>query len=211
MSRPEPKLKAGLFAISGNLIGSQETNIDLLNANGITITGNIIYSGHQRNLRATNSTDIVLSGNTFEHNADYLPRELATGITFDGCTDCSLIGSHIHDAYAGEHTVSTAAKLERKGLVELRDCRRMTVSACQILDPGLPGLHVENCSLVNVQGCSILDAREDQKMPHAVVWTGPGKANQIGNCTLGKGTGGAISATAESGLRMGENIEVDDA
>src|SRR5690606_22281674 len=48
ISRPEPKLKAGLFAITGNLIGSQETNIDLLHANGITITGNVIYSGHQR-------------------------------------------------------------------------------------------------------------------------------------------------------------------
>lgn len=207
VSRPEPKLKAGLFAISGNLIGSQETNIDLVNANGITITGNVIYSGHQRNLRATNSTDIVVSGNTFEHNADYLPKELATGITFEGCTDCTFSGSNIHDAYAGEHTVSTPAVLERKGLVEIHGCKRMVISACQILDPGLPGIHLKECELINIQGCSVLDSHDEPRMTHAILWEGAGKANQIGGCTLSKGTGGAINAAAEANVKIGDNLE----
>ena len=207
ISHPEAKLNAGLFAISGNLIGSQETNIDLVHARGISITGNILYSGHQRNLRATGCRNIAVSGNTIDHNGDYLPRELATGITFEDCTDCTLTGSIIHDAYAGKHTVSTPAQQERKGLVELKQCRRMTVSACQIMDPGLPGLYLEGCSLVNIQGCSILDDHEEPAMPHAILWEGEGSANQISGCTLGKGTDGAIQAAPEANVKLGDNLE----
>lgn len=199
----------GLFAISGNMLGSQETNIDLVSARGITITGNIIYSGHQRNLRATKCRNIVTAGNTYDHNYGYLPKELATGITFEDCTDCTLTGSTIHDAYAGEHTVNTPAELERKGLVELIGCQRMTVSACQILDPGLPGIHLDRCDLVNIQGCSILDSREENKMPHAIHWTGKGAGNQISTCTLGRGTGGAINAADEANVKVGDNVEAD--
>lgn len=207
VSRPEAPLNAGLFAITGNLIGSQETNIDLVASRGISITGNIIYSGHQRNLRATNCRNIAVTGNTFDHNGDYLPKELATGITFDGCTDCTFTGSIIHDAFAGGHTVSTPAVLDRRGLVEVLDSRRITISACQILDPGLPGIYLEGSSFVNIQGCTILDSRDEEKMPHAIQWIGSGKANQVGNCTLGKGTGGAINAALESGVKIGENVE----
>jgi hypothetical protein len=207
LGNAEENHKTGLFSITGNMIGSQETNIDLYSARGITISGNIVYSGHQRNLRATKCRNIVVSGNTFDHNYGYLPKQLATGITFDDCTDCTLTGSTIHDAYAGEHTVSTPAIIERKGLVELKNSKRITISACQILDPGLPGIHVENCDLINIQGCSILDSREEQKMPHAIQWTGKGMANQIGNCTLSKGSGGAVSVAAESGVKLGDNLE----
>lgn len=207
LGNPEENHKTGLFAISGNMIGSQETNIDLNSARGITINGNIIYSGHQRNLRATNSRNVVMTGNTFDHNYGYLPRELATGITFEGCTDCMFTGSNIHDAYAGEHTVKTPAVMERKGLVELHRCKRMTLSACQILDPGLPGIHLDSCDLVNIQGCSILDSHEKSKMPHAILWEGAGTANQISGCTLSKGSGGAINAVEEAGVKIGENVE----
>jgi len=207
LGSPEANHMAGLFAISGNLIGSQETNIDLNSARGITVSGNIIYSGHQRNLRATNSRNIVVTGNTFDHNYGYIPNELATGISFEGCTDCTFASSNIHDAYAGEHTVKTPAVIEREGLVELHNCKRMTVSGCQIFDPGLPGIHLRDCSLVNIQGCSILDAHEEPKMPHAIRWEGPGEANQIGGCTLSKGTGGAIGADPEANVKIGDNLE----
>ncbi|MFP6584790.1 MAG: right-handed parallel beta-helix repeat-containing protein [Candidatus Hydrogenedentota bacterium] len=207
LGNAEDNHMTGLFAITGNLLGSQETNIDLFSARGITISGNIIYSGHQRNLRAKKCRNIVVSGNTFDHNYGYLPKQLATGITFDECTDCTLTGSTIHDAYAGTHTVNTPAVIERKGLIELKNSKRITINACQILDPGLPGIHVENCDFVNIQGCSILDSREEQKMPHAIVWDGTGKANQISGCTLSIGSGGAIHAAAESGVKIGDNLE----
>jgi hypothetical protein len=208
ISRPEAPLHAGLFAISGNLIGSQETNIDCVSARGISITGNVIYSGHQRNLRATKCRNINVTGNTFDHNGDYLPKELATGITFDTCTDCILSGSIIHDAFAGEHTVTTPVVQARKGLVEVLNSQRISINGCQILDPGLAGVHVEASSYVNIQGCTILDAREEQKMPHAIEWSGAGAWNQVGGCTLGQGTGGPVNAVPESGVRLRENLMV---
>lgn len=208
LGNAEANHQAGLFAISGNMIGSQETNIHLVSTRGVTISGNIIYSGHQRNLRLTNCRSIVVTGNTVDHNYGYLPNELATGVTLENCTDCTLSANNIHDAYAGEHTVKTPAVIERQGLVELIRCRRLNVSACQILDPGLPGIYLDSCDLVNIQGCSILDSREENKMPHAIQWTGPGQANQIGNCTLGQGGAGAINAAAEANVKVGDNVEV---
>jgi len=208
LSRPDAPLQAGLFTISGNLIGSQETNIDLVAARGISITGNVIYSGHQRNLRAKDCRNINVTGNTFDHNGDYLPKELATGITFENCTDCLFSSSIIHDAFAGEHTVSTPVVQARKGLVEVLNSQRISINGCQILDPGLAGIHVESSSYVNIQGCTILDAREEQKMPHAIEWSGTGAWNQIGGCTLGKGIGGPVNAAAESSLKMGDNLLV---
>jgi hypothetical protein len=208
LGNPEANHHTGLFAISGNMLGSQETNIDLQSARGITISGNIIYSGHQRNLRATNCRNIVVTGNTFDHNYGYLPKELATGITFENCTDCTFTGSNIHDAYAGEHTVNTPAVIERKGLIEIHGCQRMIVGACQIFDPGLPGIHLRDSSLVNIQGCSILDAHETPKMPHAIVWEGTGSGNQISGCTLSQGTSGAINAAAAASVKVGDNLEV---
>lgn len=206
LSRPDAPLQAGLFTISGNLIGSQETNIDLVAARGISITGNVIYSGHQRNLRAKDCRNINVTGNTFDHNGDYLPKELATGITFENCTDCLFSSSIIHDAFAGEHTVSTPVVLERKGLVEILRSKRVTVSACQILDPGVAGIHVDSSSFVNIHGCTILDAREEQKMPHAIHWTGEGAWNQITASTLGQGTGGPVNAAPESDVKLGDNL-----
>jgi hypothetical protein len=68
---------------------------------------------------------------------------------------------------------------------------------------------VEASSYVNIQGCTILDAREEQKMPHAIEWSGAGNANVIGNCILGRGTGGALALAEGNGVKAGENMETD--
>ncbi|MFP6703891.1 MAG: right-handed parallel beta-helix repeat-containing protein, partial [Planctomycetaceae bacterium] len=63
--------KAGMWTISGNLIGSQRTNIHLTSVRGVVISGNHIYSGHHRNLLIESSRNIVVGPNCFGHNPDY--------------------------------------------------------------------------------------------------------------------------------------------
>ncbi|MEZ6053340.1 MAG: NosD domain-containing protein [Planctomycetaceae bacterium] len=57
-------LSPHLWAITGNIIGSQETNVHLSHCRGMTITGNCIYSCTNRNLLIEDSHHLTLSGNT---------------------------------------------------------------------------------------------------------------------------------------------------
>ena len=50
--------RAGMWTITGNLIGSQQTNIHLTATRGVTISGNYVYSGHHRNLLVESSRNI---------------------------------------------------------------------------------------------------------------------------------------------------------
>jgi hypothetical protein len=176
--------KAGMIAITGNLIGSQEVNVRLDAVQSVTLTGNVIYSGHQRNLLVTNSRSVVVSANNFDHNPGYLPKELATGVTFRNSRDCILTGCTVRDAYAGTHTVTTPATIERKGLVEILNCERMTVSGCQVLDAAADGIHIANGNHVNVSACTVLDSRAEKMMANAIAWVGSGKGNVMSGCTV---------------------------
>lgn len=168
----EESHRTGMWTVSGNLIGSQETNVKLVGCRAVTVTGNVIYSGHVRNFLAEDSRNIVVSANTFDHNPDYLPKELATGVTFRRCTDSILSGSCIQDAYAGKHTVDTPAHIERQGLVEIIDCQRLTVNACQVLDSASSGIYVKDSRHVAVSACTVLDTREERLMNTPIQWIG---------------------------------------
>ncbi len=152
--------KAGMWSITGNLIGSQEVNLHLQHTRGIVVTGNFIYSGHQRNILIQHSKNIALAGNCFEHNPDYREKELCTGVRLEHCENVTFTGSILHDCQAGKHTVPTEAALNRDGLLEIVKCKRVTLAGCQILD-GVPhGLFIDDSHQVQVTGCTILDTRE---------------------------------------------------
>lgn len=74
--------RSGMWTILGNLIGSQAINIHLTSALGFSISGNYIYSGHERSILIERSRSISLGDNTLGHNPDYGDKELSTGIRF---------------------------------------------------------------------------------------------------------------------------------
>ncbi|MCL4695273.1 MAG: hypothetical protein KJ060_22515, partial [Candidatus Hydrogenedentes bacterium] len=148
---------------------------------------------HKRNLHVKNSRNIVVTGNCFNHNRDYLPNALATGITFEDSTDCIFSGSAIRDSFEGKHTASTPVVIEREGSIEVLRCERFSLNGSQITDPGVSGLRVADSSFVNISACTIADSREEKLMPSAVRWTGRGTANSIRSCTIGAGTEAALA------------------
>ncbi len=188
--------KAGMWTIAGNLIGSQETNIDLVSTRGITITGNYIYSGHYRNLWVRDSRNIVVGGNIFGHNPDYNKNELATGVRFERSQNCLLQGTIIQDSQAGLHTVPGVVPIQRQGLVEFIDCRGITLSGMQILEGEPYSLYLENCSDTLLTGCTILDQRPEKRTLAAIRWVGPGSGNAIVGCRIGTGTQTSIHTDA---------------
>jgi len=196
--------KAGMWTISGNLIGSQAVNVHLLSSRGITITGNYLYSGHERNLLVENCRNIVVSGNCFGHNPDYKTDELCTALTFADSVDCVLTGNIIQDCEAGKHTVPGAKPIVRQGLLEILRCRRVNMTGTQIISGTPYGVFLDSCSDTLINGCTVLDPRPEPMMQAAIRWKGAGSGNMISHCRLGAGTEGTV--LAEEHVRQSENV-----
>jgi pectate lyase-like protein len=202
----EQNHKAGMFTISDNLIGSQEINVHLVACRGVVVSGNVIYSGHQRNLQVDGSRNIVVGPNSFDHNPDYGERELCTGVRLADSTDCAMTGVVLHDCQAGQHTVANVKPIERQGLLEIVRCRRINVSGCQVLDGQPYGIYLDDSSRVSLTGCQIFETRDEPKSRASIRWTGAGRGNFLSANTLGRGTEKHVSIDEKSGVKLGENV-----
>jgi len=176
--------RAGMWTITGNLIGSQNNNIHLTSVWGVNMTGNYFYSGHHRNILIEGSRNCVISANTFGHNPDYNDKELATGIRIVDSENCNLNGNIIQDAQAGKHTVANAVELEREALVEIVRCQRMNLNGNQILDGTPIGLLLEDCEDSLISANSIIDHRDPKQMTTGVAFRGKGTGNMLTNCRI---------------------------
>jgi hypothetical protein len=178
--------KAGMWTITGNLIGSQATNVHLTSVRGVTIVGNYVYSGHHRNLLLEHCRNIVVSGNNFGHNPDYRDKMLCTGIRLDDCWDCLLTGLQIEDAVEGRHTVVDAQAIVRSGVIELVNCTRVNCQGVQVKDGSPVGWLVQNGSDIVLTGCTVLETREPPLMDAALVWDGAAGRNLIQGCVANR-------------------------
>jgi hypothetical protein len=203
---PEGDHRAGMWTITGNVIGSQNNNVHLTGVRGVTISGNYIYSGHHRNLLVEKSRNIVVGPNTFGHNPDYKDKELATGIRFEDSENCVLNGLLIQDAQAGEHTVKGAVSIDREALIELVRCRRVNVTGCQILDGAPTGLLMDDCEDTLVSSCSIIDQRESSQMKTGIDCSSAGRANMIVQNRISGATQDSISA--DNNAHLNGNVTV---
>lgn len=201
--------KAGMFTISDNLIGSQEINVHLVACRGVVLSGNVIYSGHRRNLEVDGARNIVVAANSFDHNPDYGERELCTGVRLHESHDCTLSGSILHDCQAGEHTVAGVVPLAREGLLEIVRCRRVNVSGCQVLDGQPYGIYVEDSDLLNVSGGSILETRAEKKSRAAIRLRGKGRGILIAGNLLGRGSEEVVARDPEFEAQLASNVNVE--
>lgn len=184
--------KAGMIAITGNILGSQETNVHLSGCRGITLAGNVVYSGHKRNVHLDGCRNIVMSGNSFDHNPDYGPKELCTGVRIENSRDCLFAASQMHDCQAGAHTVETPHKLERTALLEIAGSQRIQVQGCQFLDAAPYAIHVADSSQIAVQGCTLTDARAEPRLAAPLRFDGKGTGNFVAGNLWSKGTAGEV-------------------
>ena len=200
---PDVNNKVGMFAISGNLIGTQENNIRLAACRGITITGNVIYSGRNRNLLVEDSRNVVVGANSFDHNLDYDPPSLCTGLRFLDSTDCVLSGLTLQDERTEPHDEAPGT---RQALLEIVRCRRISLAGCQILNGCPDGLYLEDAGDVTVTGCTLAETREDRATHVSLRWTGSGEGNLLSGNRVGSGRAGALSIGDEAGVRCEGNL-----
>ena len=173
MEKPDSSRPPGLFAVSGNIIGSQENNVHLTGCYGVAISGNTIYSCEHRNLFIEDSRLINISGNTFRRHT---PR-YGTGVRFTGCSDIAFTGCSILDETAESQPDLTA-------LLELDRCKRINITGSQFLN-GTIGVAGKDCSHVTLTGNTLHDTRERPITKHAIRFTGEGEGNTAAHNSLG--------------------------
>jgi hypothetical protein len=162
--------KVGNLAISDNLMSDVDTNIHMVHARGVTITGNSIHRAFSKNLLLEDCSNIVLASNLFDRNPDY-GFNSPSGLVFRDCRDCTLTGLHINGV------------LDSPAGLVLEDCRRFHVTNCTVLDCDNCGLLLKNVSNSRISGCLIRDDRpETTSVPLKVVG---GSGNMITDNLLG--------------------------
>ena len=195
LDKPGRDRPPGLYAISGNIIGSQTNNVHLTGCYGVSLSGNAIYSCVRRNLLLENCRQITIGSNHFRRHTP----ALGTGVRLVDSTDCVLSGCQMLDE---------AAEGQRSGasLLELTGCRRITVAGCQMTG-GVPyGIDVADCSDVSITGCTITEAREKPKATAMLRWHGRGSGNLLASNRIGRGTEGATVIDARSGVVARGNL-----
>jgi len=70
-------------------------------------------------------------------------------------------------------------------------------------------MDVANCTLVSVNGCTMLETREKRVMKAAVRWQGDSKSNILAHNTLGKGADGHTVIDKSSGVMLEKNLQSD--
>ena len=192
---PDKNPQVGMWTISGNLIGSQWNNIHLTAAQGVTITGNYIYSGHNRNLLVEDSVQILLGDNCFGHNADYgVERELCTGVSFHNSNDCIINGNLLQDCQTGRHKFPDAPELQREALLEIIGCRNIIISNTQVLDSAPYGIRLDNSQDITMSAVTVIDRRETRLQKAAIHWTGPIGESILTACRLGPSNENALKS-----------------
>lgn len=194
-----PALSARLIAVTGNVLGSQETNIDLSLADRVTITGNTLYDGLKGTLHAEECHHLLVSGNTFGWSATE-DRGMQGGMLLRNCVGANLTGLVMLDDRAGSERAG--------GAIALVGCRDSAVSNCQVLDPRWRGVSLLDCYRVRVSDNSILDRRRPPIMLAAVEIGGDSVDNMVQNNLVSRVAGEAIRCPSSGGTVQG-NVEVE--
>jgi len=168
-------LHAVLIAITGNVLGSQTRGIELRHVQRAAITGNTIYGSSELSLLASHCSGVAFGSNTIcWRGREKDPPE--DGILFEDCDNCAVTGLVAHRLCYGTP--------EKGAGITLRRSSDMAVSDCQLTDPLVRGIELQECTRCRVTNNSIVDRRENPSTLNAVRITGGSRHNLVANNLL---------------------------
>ena len=196
VQKPGSGRPPGLWTVAGNVIGNQENSVHLTGCHGVVLSGNFIYSSEKWNLLVEHSRQINITGNSFRRHTP----ALGTGVRLAGSSDCVVSGCTIQDE-------APEGQASGHPLLEIEDCKRITVSGCQLLD-GVPyGVHVCNSSQVNITGSTVMDTRHELKSRSAIRFVGRGVANLVAGNIVGRTREKPLDIDEKSIVTLANNVE----
>ncbi len=131
----------GNITITGNVLSDVQVNIHLKEARGVTISGNTMWKGYERNLILEQCSQVVVSGNVQDRSPRYNygdGRDTRNGVLIKDCEAIVLQGELIQGSIGHE-----------AGLV-LQDCKEVNVTGCILKDNEGAGVLLDGCEMVRV-------------------------------------------------------------
>ncbi|MCI0455752.1 MAG: right-handed parallel beta-helix repeat-containing protein [Gemmataceae bacterium] len=184
----------GLFAITGNLIGSQHTALHLVACRGVAVSGNSIYSGYHYALHAEDAEHLVIGANSVDHNPEYRGRS-TDRLALERCRNVTLTGLIL------QHTREATAEVPSS--MEVRDCRNVSLTGCQVINARGVGIAVHGSSVVRVADCTIRGREGDKGYRAAVTVDKASERVMVVNNFLGAGRAGKFQLPKRQGMASG--------
>jgi Right handed beta helix region/Periplasmic copper-binding protein (NosD) len=142
----------GNVTIGDNVLSDVETNIHLVGARGVTITGNTLWQGYAHNIFVEDSQHVLLGPNMLERNPLYsYTTEGACDVVFRGCQDCSIHGLHLHNV------------IDSEAALTIDKCDRIHIVGGEILDCDNVGLLIRDSRMVDYANVFLGDRRGNSK------------------------------------------------
>lgn len=158
----------GHVTIGDNVLSDVQTNIHLVGARGVTMTGNTFWQGYAHNLLVEDSHQVVLGANMMERNPLYgYTDEGSNKVIFRGCQDCTIQGLHLH------HVMQSEAGLT------IDKCSRMHISGCTILDCDGSAMLVNEATNSRIADNLVRNDRKDRQPDVPLVKVVGGSGNTI--------------------------------
>lgn len=188
---------AGLWTISGNVLQDQGVNVLLRSCRGVVITGNSFAVGLERSLVIERSRQVVVSGNTFDHNPDYKGDHL-DGISIRDSAGITLSNLILEATRSGTR--------ESGGAIEVHQSSEVAINGCQIFDPAIRGIDLADVRNSRVSACTIIDRRQPIEIREAIRFGGESAQNLLSDNLVSPGTEGAILASEDAATESGTVI-----
>jgi hypothetical protein len=189
----------GLFAITGNLIGSQARALDLHACRAVVVSGNSIYSGYRHALWAEDAEHLVIGPNTIDHTPEYRGNS-TDQVVLRYCRNVTVTGLLM------QHT--RPAKDPTTASIDVRNCRNVSFTGVQIHNARGRGIALENCTTVRVADSTIRGV-PDENGGYTAALTVDDRCAQVMvvNNFLGRGSAGDFRLPAERGVASG-NVHI---
>jgi nitrous oxidase accessory protein NosD len=184
----------GMFAITGNLIGSQETLLHLQACRGVVVSGNALYNGFHHALRAEDAEHLVIGPNSIDHNPDYKGKS-TDAVVLHGCRHVTVSGLLL------QHTREPEGPADAS--IEIHDCEGVSVTGCQVVNARSRGLLIRNSSVVRVADCTVRGRQDDAGYRAAVAVDAESSQVLLVNNFVGRGSDGAVVLPRHAGTASG--------
>lgn len=187
----------GMFAITGNLLGSQETILDLQACRGVVVSGNSLYNGFSHALVAEHCEHLIFSGNSIDHNSDY--RGPSTDqVVLRSCRNVNVTGQMQQHIRPPDLEVPTS--------MEIADCENISIIGCQVIGARKQGVVIRDSSVIRVADCTIRPREDDRTYQTAVRVEGRSRWVMVHNNFLAKGSDGELILPREAGTASGNVV-----
>ncbi len=191
----KPNRPPGLWTITGNMIGNQETNVHLIGCHGVVLSGNTIYSCEKYNVLIENSDQISLNANVLRRHKP----ELGMGMRLVDTKNSVITGCTVEDeATRGQGSGISTLELER--------CERINITGSQFLSGAPYSVDVVESSGISFNGCTMADLRETRLSKAAIRFCGKGTGNMVTGCSLGPAAGKVVQIEKTSQVTMVNNL-----